>query len=54
MAYYEAVLRVEFKRCAECGKEFELTSRHERLYCSTTCAHRATARDWAKRNRATK
>jgi DNA-directed RNA polymerase subunit RPC12/RpoP len=40
---------VKSKYCAECGKEFSLTSAHERKYCTKRCAHRVAVREHRKR-----
>jgi DNA-directed RNA polymerase subunit RPC12/RpoP len=37
--------------CAECRKEFSLTSKHERIYCLKTCAHRVAVRRYRERKR---
>jgi len=40
-----------FQFCAECRKLFQPDTRHEKKFCSPTCAHRKTAREWQQRKR---
>jgi hypothetical protein len=42
---------VKSKYCAECLKEFPLTTAHEREYCSHKCAHRVAMRRYRSRVR---
>jgi hypothetical protein len=39
------------KTCAECFKEFVVTSKHERVYCSKKCAHRVAVRKYRVRQK---
>ena len=36
--------------CLECHRIFPQLTAHERKYCSTECAHRATNREWRRRD----
>ena len=36
--------------CLECHRVFPPMNAHERKYCSTECAHRATNREWRRRD----
>lgn len=40
--------------CIECGKAVFPDTAHERKYCGPKCAHRATGRNWSRRDRARK
>jgi len=40
--------------CPECDKAFGPRSKHAKKYCSPECAHKVAARDWARRQSASK
>jgi hypothetical protein len=52
MVWYDEFTRHPLICCQECRKVFRGTTAHARKYCSQECAHRATAREWQRRKRA--
>jgi hypothetical protein len=54
--YLDHLRGANYKFCAlsDCRKPFELTSKHDRIYCSQRCAHLQTVRKQREQNRSRK